>query len=65
MFGDHWSSASGDITCLISHAASKNHVIECCNFMEWELIMVWNHLVKFGANRYSSSKDMFLACHVI
>ena len=40
-------------------------MIEGCNFIEWELIMVWNHLVKFGENRYSSSKDMFLACHVI
>ena len=34
MFGDHWSSASGNIKCLIFHETSQNHLIEgSCKFM--------------------------------
>ena len=34
MFGDHWSSASGNIKYLIFHVTSQNHLIEgSCKFM--------------------------------
>ena len=34
MFGDHWSSASGNIKYLVFHATSQNHLIEgSCKFM--------------------------------
>ena len=34
MFGDHWSSASGNIKYLIFHLTSKNHLIEgSCKFL--------------------------------
>ena len=36
MFGSLWFSANGDITNLICHMASQNHVVEgSCNFMSW------------------------------
>ena len=34
MFGDHWSSASGNIKYLVFHVTSQNHLIEgSCKFM--------------------------------
>ena len=35
MFGNHWSGASGDITYLICHVTSKNHVIK-------DHVMLWD-----------------------
>ena len=33
-FGDHWSSASGNIKYLIFHVTSQNHLIEgSCKFL--------------------------------
>ena len=34
MFGDHWSSVSGNTKYLIFHVTSQNHLIEgSCKFM--------------------------------
>ena len=34
MFGEHWSSATGDIKYLICQVTSQDHVIEeSCDFM--------------------------------
>ena len=44
-FGAHRSSASGDITYVICHVTSQDHV------MPMELLAVYHHLDKFGDHR--------------
>ena len=52
MCGGHWSRASRDIKYLTCQVTLQNHVIEgSSNFFEWELFMVYHHLVKFGGHR--------------
>ena len=45
MFGDHWSSASGNIKCLIFHVTPQNHLIEgSCKFMNKTSLLYVNTL---------------------
>ena len=66
MFGEHWSSASGDIKYLIYHKTLKNHEIEGSNnFMSGSFSWSVATLPNFAVRRYCVSRDMFLVCNVI
>ena len=56
MFGGNSSSGSGDITYLVSHVTSQEHVIEGSRL---------DYLTMFGGHiRCVSVNKMLLVCHV-
>ena len=62
MFGVHWSSAGGDITYLICHVISQEHVIVGYDVISWSfsLYVILSYTATFGGHRHSGSGDMFL-----
>ena len=53
----HWSSASGEIKCLICHVSSRNHVIKClfCHLTSK------NHVIKRSCNFTSGSSSLYVS----
>ena len=66
MFDAHRSSASGNITYLICHMTSQDHVIErSCEVTDGSTPLYVTIQLKLDGNRHCGSGDMFFVFQVI